>query len=60
MFSNFRDALPLGENGRRYCILFSRFQTRAMLMEFVQENENYYEELYWRLSSAPRPFVSGC
>lgn len=46
MFSNFRDALPLGENGRRYCVLFSRFQTKSQLAAFVAENEDYYEELY--------------
>lgn len=46
MFSNFRDALPLGENGRRYCVLFSRYQTKAMLQKFVNENPDYYEELY--------------
>jgi hypothetical protein len=46
MFSNFRDALPLDDDGRRYCILFSQWQRRDKLDEFIAANPNYYEELY--------------
>lgn len=44
--TNFRDALPLNENDRRYCILFSRWQNRDALRQFKLENPDYYLELY--------------
>lgn len=46
LFSNFRDALPIGENSRRYCILFSRFQSAMQLAAFLAERDDYYEKLY--------------
>lgn len=44
--TNFRDALPLNENDRRYCVLFSRWQTRDALKAFKDEHPDYYLELY--------------
>lgn len=44
--TNFRDALPLNDNDRRYCVLFSRWQNRDALRAFNEENPNYYVTLY--------------
>lgn len=53
-FSNFRDALPLDDDGRRYCVLFSQWQRKDKLAEFLAENEDYYADLYATLeTSAP-------
>lgn len=45
-FSNFKDALPLDDDGRRYCVLFSQWQSREKLAAFVDDNPNYYTDLY--------------
>jgi hypothetical protein len=50
--TNFRDALPIIENDRRYCVLFSRWQDGTMLREFVANNPNYYAKLYETLERA--------
>lgn len=53
-FSNFRDALPLDDDGRRYCILFSQWQRKDKLDAFKRENPDYYEDLYATIeTSAP-------
>jgi hypothetical protein len=44
--TNFRDALPLNDNDRRYCVLFSRWQNREALRAFNEENPTYYVTLY--------------
>ena len=44
--TNFRDALPIGSNDRRYCVMFSRWQSRDMLSKFKLENPDYYRDLY--------------
>jgi hypothetical protein len=46
LFSNFRDALPIDEDGRRFCVLFSHWQSRIRLAQFKDENTTYYEDLY--------------
>lgn len=46
MFTNYRDALPLDDNSRRYCVLFSRWQRKADLEAFVREKPSYYVNLY--------------
>lgn len=46
MFTNYRDALPLDDNSRRYCVLFSRWQRKTDLEAFVREKPNYYVNLY--------------
>lgn len=48
--TNFRDALPLGEDDRRHCVLFSRWQNRAELRNFIKENPDYYSDLYQTIS----------
>lgn len=50
--TNFRDALPIIENDRRYCVLFSRWQDGMALREFVGKNPNYYVNLYNTLERA--------
>ena len=45
-FSNYTDSLPLDINDRRYCILFSQWQNRSKLLEFMKKNSNYYPNLY--------------
>lgn len=46
MFSNFKDALPLDENSRRYMVLFSRWQRKEDIRQFMLEHPSYYERLY--------------
>lgn len=54
LFSNFRDALPLDDDGRRYCVLFSQWQRKDKLDAFKAENPDYYEDLYETIAgSAP-------
>jgi len=50
-FSNYRDALPLDDDGRRYCVLFSKWQRKDKLDAFKAENPDYYEELYATLDN---------
>lgn len=54
MFTNYRDALPLSENERRFLVLFSRWQDGASLRAFKAEEPDYYHKLYGALlESAP-------
>lgn len=53
LFSNFRDALPIDDNSRRYNVLFSRWQTREAIHGFKDEHPHYYERLYATLSESP-------
>lgn len=46
LFSNYRDALPIDGDGRRYCILFSQWQRGDRLNAFNDENPDYYGDLY--------------
>lgn len=46
MFSNFKDALPLDENTRRYLVLFSKWQRKEDIRTFVDEHPDYYLRLY--------------
>ena len=52
LFSNFRDALPLDENSRRYLVLFSRWQHKKAIEAFKREHPNYYVRLYETLSES--------
>lgn len=52
--TNYRDALPLSPNERRYLVLFSRWQSAEDLLAFKEDNPDYYTELYTALDeSAP-------
>lgn len=54
LFSNYRDALPIDDDGRRYCVLFSQWQRKDRLQAFLNDNPDYYEELYRTIeTSAP-------
>jgi hypothetical protein len=44
--TNFKDALPIGDNDRRYCVLFSQWQSKEKLMSWMGKNPNYYSNLY--------------
>lgn len=46
LFSNYKDALPLTDDGRRYLVLFSQWQRKIDLMAFKDKNPNYYKRLY--------------
>lgn len=46
MFTNFKDALPIDEDSRRYLVLFSQWQSRDDLKAFRRKNPDYYEKLY--------------
>ncbi|EMJ7310134.1 hypothetical protein V7985_004848 [Vibrio parahaemolyticus] len=45
-FTNFRDAIPVDNGDRRWCVLFSKFQSRNELKQFTNDNPNYYSTLY--------------
>tara|TARA_R100000541_G_scaffold34564_1_gene42971 strand:+ start:6953 stop:9178 length:2226 start_codon:yes stop_codon:yes gene_type:complete len=44
--TNFKDAIPIDANDRRYCILFSQWQRKDALEAFMHSNPNYYSSLY--------------
>lgn len=44
--TNFKDALPIDDNDRRYCVLFSQWQSKEKLTAWMEENPNYYPDLY--------------
>lgn len=46
LFSNYKDALPIDDNARRYLVLFSRWQTAVAIRRFKAENKHYYRKLY--------------
>lgn len=46
LFTNYKDALPIDDDSRRYLVLFSRWQSKEKLDEFKKENPDYYERLY--------------
>lgn len=53
MFSNFKDALPLDDNTRRYLVLFSKWQRKEDIQAFKRDNPNYYIRLYKALVESP-------
>lgn len=52
LLTNFRDALPIDDNSRRYLILFSRWQSKAKLDEFKRAHPEYYTDLYRTLEES--------
>jgi hypothetical protein len=46
LFTNYKDALPIDDDSRRYLVLFSRWQRKDLLDTFKDENPDYYELLY--------------
>lgn len=46
LFTNFKDALPLDDDGRRYLVLFSQWQLKSELDKFKMRNPRYYIDLY--------------
>lgn len=52
LFSNYKDALPLDDNARRYLILFSRWQSRERIRAFKAGNRKYYSKLYETLETS--------
>lgn len=46
LFSNYKDALPLDDDGRRYLVLFSQWQRKTEIGRFKAEHPDYYEKLY--------------
>lgn len=53
LFTNFKDALPLDDDGRRYAVLFSRWQRKVKIDAFKAENPTYYEKLYRSIEESP-------
>ncbi len=47
-FSNFKDAFPIDENERRYCIFFSKLQT-ATAIKNAGLNKDYFDKMYYWL-----------
>lgn len=50
--TNFKDALPLTDNDRRYLILMSKWQTGETLRTFLAENPDYFKKLFGALNRA--------
>ena len=45
--TNFKDALPIDDNDRRWCILFSQWQSGEALKAWMADgNQDYYSNLY--------------
>lgn len=44
--TNFKDALPIDDTDRRYCVLFSQWQSKEKLSEWMKNNPDYYQNLY--------------
>lgn len=45
--TNHKDALPIDDNDRRYCVLFSQWQSKDALEEWSNNgNQQYYSSLY--------------
>ncbi len=44
--TNFKDAIPIDDNDRRYCILFSQWQRKDKLLSWMDEHPTYYHDLY--------------
>jgi hypothetical protein len=44
--TNFKDALPIDDNDRRYCVLFSQWQSKERLVAWMEDNPDYYPDLY--------------
>ncbi len=44
--TNFKDALPIDNTDRRYCVLFSQWQNAEDLAAFEAENIGYYHDLH--------------
>lgn len=53
LLSNFQDALPLNKDDRRYLVLFSQWQAKDALMAFMDEEPNYYADLYQAIADSP-------
>lgn len=53
LFTNYKDALPLDDTDRRYMVLFSRWQNRHKLTDFMKENPDYYVDLYSVIEDSP-------
>jgi len=45
-FTNYRDALPIDDSDRRYCIFTSQWQSAKALIGFRTKNPGYYHDLY--------------
>jgi hypothetical protein len=52
-FTNFKDAMPLDDNSRRYLVLFSQWQRKEDLKAFRDENPTYYKHLYNAIVESP-------
>ena len=46
-FTNHKDAIPVGKNGRRYCVFFSPLQTRKDLLNADMGDQYYKKQRDW-------------
>lgn len=53
LFSNYKDALPLNDNSRRYLVLFSKWQRKGQIDLFKENNPTYYTKLYAAIQESP-------
>ena len=52
-FTNYKDALPVDDNDRRYFVIFSRLQTKAQLAAFTKANPDHFPDLYRAIRQSP-------
>lgn len=52
LLTNYKDALPLDDDGRRYLVIFSQWQRKAVLDVFKNENPEYYADLYTTIAES--------
>lgn len=55
--TNFRDALPIDDKDRRYCILFSQWQDSNALATFESKSPRYYSDIYDDMRNAPEELL---
>lgn len=51
--TNYKDALPLNDNDRRYFVMLSRWQSAQKLTEFLSKRPNYYANLRQAILDSP-------
>lgn len=44
--TNYKDAIPVDNNDRRYCVLFSKWQSGESIGKFIADNPEHYPSLY--------------
>ena len=55
--TNYQDAIPIDSKDRRYCVLFSQWQSSEKLAKFEEDNKGYYPSLYKAIRDSPEELL---